>query len=55
MPWKRYWISLGYGDIVDKALSLGAKQFITKPVDFEEVAPAMRAVIPEAARPGEGI
>ena len=37
--------SLGYTEIVDKALSLGAKQFITKPVDFEAAAPTIRAVV----------
>jgi len=37
--------SLGYSEIVDKALSLGAKQFITKPVDFDESADRVRAVL----------
>lgn len=39
--------SLGYSEIVDKALSLGAKQFITKPVNFEETAGIVRAVLDE--------
>ncbi len=39
--------SLGYGDIVDKALSLGAKQYLTKPVNFEETADMVRAVLGE--------
>lgn len=39
--------SLGYSEIVDKALSLGAKQFITKPVDFDETADVVRAVLGE--------
>ena len=37
--------SLGYSEIVDKALSLGAKQFITKPVNFDESADKVRAVL----------
>jgi two-component system chemotaxis response regulator CheY len=39
--------SLGYGEIVDKALSLGAKQFVTKPISFEETADMVRAVMEE--------
>ena len=39
--------SLGYSEIVDKALSLGAKQFITKPVNFEETADMVRTVLEE--------
>ena len=39
--------SLGYSAIVDKALSLGAKQFITKPINFEETADMVRAVLEE--------
>jgi two-component system chemotaxis response regulator CheY len=39
--------SLGYEEIVDKALSLGAKQFITKPVDFKEAADKLTAVMEE--------
>ncbi len=39
--------SLGYSDMVDKALSLGARQFITKPVNFDESADMVRAVLEE--------
>ncbi len=39
--------SLGYDEIVDKALSLGAKQFITKPVDFSEAADKLIAALEE--------
>jgi two-component system chemotaxis response regulator CheY len=39
--------SLGYDEIVDKAISLGAKQFITKPVDFREAADKLIAVLEE--------
>jgi two-component system chemotaxis response regulator CheY len=39
--------SLGYDEIVDKAISLGAKQFITKPVDFTEAADKLIAVLEE--------
>ncbi len=39
--------SLGYSEIVDKALSLGAKQFITKPISFAETADMVRAVLEE--------
>lgn len=39
--------SLGYSEIVDKALSLGAKQFLTKPVNFEETAGIIRTILEE--------
>ncbi|TAN40891.1 MAG: response regulator [Nitrospirae bacterium] len=39
--------SLGYSEIVDKALTLGAKQFITKPINFEETAGIIRSVLEE--------
>lgn len=39
--------SLGYDEIVNRALSLGAKQFITKPVDFREAADKLTAVLEE--------
>lgn len=39
--------SLGYDEIVEKALSLGAKQFITKPVNFDKSADMVRAVMEE--------
>ncbi len=39
--------SLGYSEVVDRALSLGARQFITKPVNFNESADMVRAVLEE--------
>ncbi len=39
--------SLGYSEIVDKAISLGAKQFITKPFNFEDTADMVMAVLEE--------
>lgn len=39
--------SLGYKDMVDKALSLGAKHFLTKPVIFGEAANVIKAVLEE--------
>lgn len=44
--------SLGYNEIVDKALAIGAKQFITKPVDFAEAASTIKAVLAESALTG---
>lgn len=40
--------SLGYGEIVDRALSLGAKQFLTKPINSSETADILKAVLEEA-------
>ena len=37
--------SMGDNEIVDRALSLGAKQFITKPVNFDESADMVMAVL----------
>ena len=39
--------SLGSSDLVDKALSLGAKQFLRKPVNTGEAANILRAVLEE--------
>jgi two-component system chemotaxis response regulator CheY len=37
--------SLGYGEVVNKALSLGAKHFLTKPINADEAANVMRTVL----------
>lgn len=39
--------SLGTSDLVDKALSLGAKQFLTKPLNTCEAANILKAVLEE--------
>jgi len=41
--------SLGYSEIVDRALAAGAKQFVTKPVDSARAADTIRAVLAESA------
>ena len=40
--------SLGYSEIVEKALALGAKQFLTKPINADEAADIMKAVLEES-------
>ncbi len=40
--------SLGSNDLVDKALSLGAKQFLTKPVNAGEATGILKATLEEA-------
>ncbi len=42
--------SLGYDELVQKALALGAKQFVPKPVSFGHAANIIREVLEE--RPG---
>lgn len=37
--------SIGYKEIVDKALSLGAKKFIVKPVDIDNVTGIIKSVL----------
>ncbi|MEK6693217.1 MAG: response regulator [Nitrospirota bacterium] len=37
--------SIGYKEIVDKALSLGAKKFIVKPVDIDNVTDIIKSVL----------
>jgi len=45
--------SLGYGEIIDKALLLGAKQFITKPINFENASNTLKSVLSESAHSEE--
>jgi two-component system chemotaxis response regulator CheY len=37
--------SLGYDEITSKALSLGARQFLTKPVDINQMANVIKSVL----------
>jgi len=39
--------SIGYDEIIDKAISLGAKQFISKPVNFSHAANVIKTVLEE--------
>ena len=37
--------SLGYDQVVDEALSIGAKEFLTKPVQFSDTVACIRKVL----------
>ncbi len=37
--------SIGYDEVVNKALSLGAKHFLTKPVDIDQAASIINSVL----------
>jgi len=39
--------SLGHDEMINRAISLGARQFITKPINFETTAGLVRAVMEE--------
>ncbi len=43
--------SIGYDEIVNKALLLGAKQFMIKPVDFTQAADIISSVLTEGGGP----